>query len=348
MTLRPRLSAARRWWVALATGVCCSLEVAAGPGFATAVAAGPDEVVARVQGAEIRGRDVEVVLQRLGLAELPDFTQEQRAAAAVLEQVIDDRVLRAELVAAGIGVPTAEIDAAVATLRGQVADRGIDFEAFLAQSGRTLATMRDQMALEIALDRYVSPRITATAVAEMFDRNRRELDGTMLRVSHILLRPVGGTHGEAVAPLLEEARTLRLEILQGRVSFGEAARRHSAGPSHRREGDIGWIRREGPFVDAFSSAVFTLAKGAVSEPFVTPFGVHLATVTAIEPGRIGIDAVRSRIEKMLASQLVRELVIQGRARIPVEFAPGVPHFDPATVGAPPAGRTVVINQPEDG
>jgi peptidyl-prolyl cis-trans isomerase C len=314
---------------------------------ATTVAAEPDDVLARVIGGEIRSRDVEVVLQRLGLAVMPDVEQGQRAAATVLEQIIDERVLRAELMAAGIQVPATEVDEAIARLREQVAGRGLEFEAFLAQTGRTLATIRDQVALEIALDRYVSPRITAAAVAETFDRNRRELDGTKLRVSHILLRPVGGGEDPAFQ-LLEDARTLRREILQGRVSFGEAARRHSAGPSRLRDGDIGWIGRDGPLLDAFASEVFALPKGDVSEPIVTPFGVHLATVTALEPGRIGIDAVRTRIEKMLAGDLVRKLVLQGRARNPVEFAPGVPHFDPATLGAAPARRPVVIAEPGEG
>jgi len=313
---------------------------------AAAAMAGPDDVVARVSGTEIRGRDVEVVLQRLGLADMPNGEQGQRAAAAVLEQIIDERVLRAELIAAGIQVPATEVDGAIAKLREQVTGRGLEFEAFLAQTGRTQATIRDQVALEIALDRYVNPRITAAAIAEMFDRNRRELDGTKLRVSHILLRPVAGGEDPS-SQLLEDAAALRREILQGRVSFGEAARRHSVGPSRRRDGDIGWIGRDEPLLDAFASEVYTLPKGGVSEPIVTPFGVHLATVTAIESGRIGIDAVRSRIEKMLAGDLVRKLVLQGRARNPVEFAPGVPHFDPATVGASPAARPVVIGEPDE-
>jgi len=323
------------------------LMVASWGVLATAAPAGPDDVVARVGGAEIRGREIAVVLGRLGLGELAEPEQGQRAAAAVLEQIIDERVLQAELVAAGIQISGAEVDEAITKLREQVAGRGLAFEAFLAQTGRTPATMRDQVALEIALDRYVSPRITPAAVAEVFDRNRRELDGTKLRVSHILLRPVGGSDDPA-SQLLEDARRLRREILQGRLSFGEAARQYSAGPSRRREGDIGWIARDGPMLDAFASEVYKLAKGGLSEPFATPFGVHLATVTAIEPGRIGIDAVRSRIEKMLASQLVRGLVLQGRARNPVEFAPGVPHFDPATVAAPPATRPVVIGEPGEG
>jgi len=327
---------------------CSCLVVVGWLALVRVAGAGADDVVARLDGAEIRRGDVEAVLQRLGLGELPEPEARQRAAATVLEQIIDERVLRAELRAAGIEVPAAEIDEAVARLREQVAGRGLEFDTFLAQTGRTPATIREQVGLEIGLERYVRPRITPAAVADLFDRSRREFDGTKLRVSHILLRPVGGIDEDPAAPLLEQAGRLRSEILQGRISFAEAARQHSAGPSRRRGGDIGWMIREGPMLDAFSSEVFKLSKGGLSGPFVTPFGVHLATVTDLEPGRIGIDEVRSRIEPMLAAQLVRELTVQGRARIPVEFAPGVPHLDPATIGAPSARRPVVVGEPAKG
>jgi len=340
--LRRSASIPRRLAVGLAGGLCLG-------GLLTATSAAedrPGDLLARVGDVEIRSPDVDVVLRRLRLAELTDI-ERQRAAASVLEQIIDEQILRAELRAAEIEVPAAEIDAALAKLEQQVAGRGMEFEAFLAQSGRTAATVREQAALEIGLDRYVRPRITPAAVAGIFEGNRRELDGTRLRISHIVLRPAGGGGADPTAAALEQAKGIRQEILQGRLSFAEAARRHSAAPSRRQGGDIGWIRREGPLIDAFSGEVFALPKGGVSEPFVTPFGVHVATVTGIEPGSIRIDAVRARLEKMLAAQLVRDLVLEGRRKAPVEFAAGVPHFDPATVGDPPARRPVRVLEPSE-
>lgn len=311
-----------------------------------AAAPGQDEIVARVGDAAIRRQEVDLVLRRLGLGELPDGEQRQRAAAAVLEQIVDEQVLRAEVAGAGVVITAAEVEAALGRLQEQVTGRGLDFKTFLAESGRTPESLREQVALEIGLDKLVRPRITAEAVARAFEENRREFDGTRLRVSHILLRPAAGGDGDLGDRLIEQATAIRREIVQGRLTFAEAARRHSAGPSRLQDGDLGWIGREGPMVEPFSSAVFALAKGTVSEPFVTPFGVHLATVTAVEPGRFGLDAVRPRLEKVLADRLVRGLVIEGRGRMPVDFAPGVPHFDPATLGDPP-GRRPVVSRPAE-
>ena len=314
---------------------------------AAVAAADQDEVIARCGTEMIRRADVDMVLGRLGLSELPEGEQRQRAAAAVLEQIIDERVLRAEVARAGVVVKASEIEAALVRLEEQVAVRGQDFATFLAQTGRTPESIREQVSLEIGLDKIVGPLITADAIARVFEENRRELDGTRLRVSHIILRPAAGGDGDLGSGLIEQAGVIRREIIQGRVSFGEAAGRHSAGPSRRQGGDLGWIAREGPMIDAFTSEAFTLSKGAVSEPFLTPFGVHLVTVTAVEPGGVGLDGVRSRLEKMLANQVVRGLVTQGRGRMPVAVAAGVPHFDPTTFQSPAARRAVIMAQPAD-
>lgn len=310
-------------------------------------AADAAEVVARCGDAAIRRSDVEAVLRRLGVAG-PAGPQRLRAEATVLEQLIDEQILKLELDRLGIPVAEAEVDAALRRLREQVAGQGGDFEAFLAASGRSTATMRDQLTLELRLDKFVRGQLTDEAIAAAFDANRRELDGTRLRVSHILFRPHVGGEAELAAGLIEQAAALRSRIIQGRISFAKAALMYSAGPSRRSGGDVGWIGRDGPMVDGFSAQAFRLAKGGVSEPFVTPFGVHLLTVTGVEEGRVGLDAARTRLTKLLAAQLVRALVAAGRQRTPVTFAAGVPHFDPATVGRPAEERPVVGTAAPDG
>ncbi len=305
-------------------------------------AAQPNDVIARCGTTAIRQGDLDAVVKRLGLAELPPGQGRQRAEAAILEQLIDERVLLAELTRLGVTATQAEIDAGLRRLRDQVSGRGQDFEAFLAATGRTTTTVRDQISLEIKLEKFVRPQLTDEVLTAAYEQNRREFDGTKLRVSHIVFRPEAGGGDDPTTPLLQKAAALRSRIIQGRISFPEAARLHSAGPSRRQGGDIGWIGRGGPMVDGFSSQAFRLAQGGVSQPFVTPLGVHLLTVTAVEPGRVDLDAVRPRLEKLLAAQVVRGLVVAARRKTAVEFAPGVAHLDPASVGSPPEERAIVV------
>ena len=326
-----------------AQGIVCCIAVVWGSGSLPAAA--PDDVVARCGEMAITRGQVEAVMQRLGTAGLPSGKQRQRAEAAVLDQLIDEQVLEAELARAGVVVAEGEIDAMLGQLRQQVTTRGEDFDAFLAKSGRSLDAVRRQVALEIGLDRYVRPMVTATAIAQAFAQHKRDFDGTRLRVSHVLLRPDTGGDGEVAAELLERAAMLRRDIVQGRISFAEAARLNSAGPSRRQGGDIGWIARDAPMLDGFASQAFKLSKGGVSPPFATPFGIHIVKVTDVQDGRIGIDAVRPRLQQLVVTELIRELTLSGRRRTPVSFEPGTPHLDPLTLGQPPAQRRVIAPEP---
>ncbi len=317
-------------------GVAAAVWLTAWP-----VVADESDVIARCGEAVIRRGDLDKVVRRLGLTEMAAGPQRQRAEATILEQLVDERLLRGELDRLGIQATRAEVEAAVVKLREQVQGRGLDFAAFLAASGRTAGDLEDQVALEIALEKFVGSQITAAAVTDFFDRHRRELDGTRLRVSHVVLRPEAGGDGDLAAGLLERAAAIRTEIIQGKRSFADAARQYSAGPSRRQGGDVGWIGRQGPMAEAFASQAYGLAKGSVSPPFVTPFGVHILTVTGVEPGRLDVEAVRPRLEKLLAGEVVRGLVAESRRQTAVTFAAGAAHFDPATAGRPVDERPVV-------
>lgn len=293
---------------------------------------GPAAVVATVGAEPILRAELDAVLQRAGHA-TPDASAVERRVhiqAMALEQLIDQRLLRAEVERDGITIGDAEIDAALAKLRGQMKARGVEWSAFLEKTGRGEDFLREQIALELGLDRLIRPRLGADAVDQAFRKHRREFDGTRLKVSHVVLRPDLGRGADAVESCLKRANDIRGQVVRGELSFADAARRHSVGPSRMQGGDIGWITRKAPCVEEFSRVTFTLAKGDISKPFATPYGVHIVAVTDVEPGRLGLDAVRPQVEALLASEVLRERLARARAATRIEYAPGVAHFDPAT------------------
>lgn len=322
----------------LRAAVAAVLLAACGTG-PLARAQAPDDVLVRVGTDAIVRAQVDAIL---GLLPTAAGEQRQRQEAAVVEQLIDDRLLRTELDRLAIVVGGDELEARLAKFRQQLAARGVRFEAFLAQSGRDERSIRDQMLTELRVETYVQPKLTAEALGETFEKNHRDLDGTRLRVSHILLRPETLRGDDAVDRCLAEAGEIRSRIMLGSRSFEDAALIHSAGPSRRRGGDLGWITREAPLIDAFAKQAFLLAKGEVSRPFVTPFGVHLVKVTDVEPGTVTMDTVRPRVQQLLVKSLVRDLVAQAARRTQVIYAAGVPHFDPDTPATGPLPRRVIV------
>lgn len=311
--------------------------------WAPIAARAAEEVAVRVGSLSISRELIDAVLRRVDAAAVG--AQQRQLEAAVVEQLVDELLLRAELERLLIAAADSEIDARVERLKAQFAGRGGTYDEFLARSGRDERSIRAQVALEICLDKYVRSRITPQVIAAAFETHRRDVDGTRLRVSHVVLRPVVAADDGDQARL-RHAEAIRREILQGRTTFDEAARRHSAGPSRHRGGDLGWIGRDGPFVEAFAKPAFALAKGEVSKPFVTPFGIHLVKVTEVEPGRIDADAAKPRLEQMVAARLIKDLVATARRTTPISYAAGVAHFDPATPGDGPQPRRVIVGTGE--
>jgi peptidyl-prolyl cis-trans isomerase D len=78
-----------------------------------------------------------------------------------------------------------------------------------------------------------------------------------------------------VLSILEE---IRQDIVEGRLSFEEAARTYSEDTSASSGGDLGFLDRN-RMAPAFTEAAFDLAVGDVSEPVRTQFGYHLIECT---------------------------------------------------------------------
>lgn len=317
-------------------------------------AAAPTDVVATVGVTPIFRSELDAVIRRAPavLAQANGGNSDGDAAggisrrkwleAVAMEQLVDQRLLRGEIERERILVARSEVEGRLEQLKKQVAARGTEWDRFLEQMGRDEGAIREQVELELGLDLLLRPKLTPATIAAGFEQHHREIDGTRLRVSHIVLRPDAALGDEGHAATLARATAIRREIVQGRATFAEAAARHSAGPSRSHGGDLGWITRDGPLVDAFAKHAFTLSKGDVSKPFATPFGIHVVQVTDIEPGRAVLETLRPKLESLLAATMLREMLARLRASTTVSYAPGVAHFDPATPADGSLPRTIIL------
>jgi len=299
-------------------------------------------VVARVGEATITRPQFDAAARRANVMALPEGPPRDQGQAAVLEQLVNEALLRKAASREAIVADPQAVEAAVEQLRGQVAARGGDFAAALAQMGRDEAGLREQIGSELLLREFLGRRITKQAIETFFEQRHREFDGTLVRVSHVVLRPDLGRGPTAVEECVARAGAIREQILLGATTIGEAARAHSAGPSRRRDGDVGFLPRHGAADEAFAKQAFALAKGEISKPFVTPFGVHLIQITAVEPGMRSLGALRPQIERAMAEEIVRATLAQERQQAKITYENGVPHFDPATPADGSVPRRVVV------
>jgi parvulin-like peptidyl-prolyl isomerase len=74
------------------------------------------------------------------------------------------------------------------------------------------------------------------------------------------------------------------EIVEGKISFEDAAKKYSDCPSKDKGGDLDWITTA-TVTQEFANFVWALEMNKISEPFWTRHGFHIAQVLGEESGR---------------------------------------------------------------
>ncbi|PUB17127.1 peptidylprolyl isomerase [Yoonia sediminilitoris] len=129
--------------------------------------------------------------------------------------------------------------------------------------------------------------VTEEAVRAAYDARFEDVEAvTQFNASHLLV----ATQEEAAA-----AKTR----IDGGQAFADVARDVSTGPTGPNGGNLGWFGA-GAMVPEFETTITALEIGAVSEPFETQFGWHVATLNEVR------EEPRPTIEE-LGQELASEL-----------------------------------------
>ena len=278
-------------------------------------------LAAMANGEAIAVAEVELELLRAyGGRELND-AERTKLARAALDQVIDRRLVLGYLARAGQGASKEDVDLELAQLEKELKAQELTLEAHCGKTGQTVADLRRALAWKLSWQKYLQRQVTEANLEKYFNKYRREFDGTQLRVAQILLQVAKDADESVVAAAKERATKLREEIVARKVAFAEAAKQHSQAPSAASGGDIGWIERHKPMPEDFSRVAFGLKAGEVSEPLVSPFGVHLITVLEEKPGTKAWRDAEAELRPAVALYLFRWIAEQERARAKIEYAP---------------------------
>lgn len=286
-------------------------------GFVAADAdAKPGEgVVATVDGAAIFANDLDRELNRVLGKQSVDEAMRTALRDAMLKQLIDRQLIAQSLRRQKQWASNQDVDLEVSRLEKRLAARGQSLEEFMKANKLDVAALRRQLAWQGGWGSYLEKQLTDEKLEKYFQSHAREYDGTRLRVAQVLIRvstPEGAQDREAVQEAIAKAKQVREEISSGSLSFADAAKKYSTGPSAKTGGDLGFIGRREPMPEVFSKAAFQLEKGAISEPVVSSFGVHLIQWSELKPGQKTWLDVRGDLEEDLTQVLFQQLADQER------------------------------------
>ncbi|MEX2138251.1 MAG: peptidylprolyl isomerase [Pirellulales bacterium] len=297
---------------------------------ASSQATGDRTVVARVNDQPIYKEDVDRALAGVSSQQQINPDQMPQFQAAMLAQLISQRLVFEFIKKQDLVATAEEIDTQIDRIGEQLKAQNNSLSQYLRQSGLTRAALRNRVGNEVSLQKLLSKYSKEETIQAYFKKNSRQFDGTELRVSHILLRPKGSGNQAEMNEVRTQATRIKADIDAGKLTFADAAKQYSAGPSRSEGGDLGFIRREGPMVEAFNRPAFDLQQGQISEPVATPFGMHLITVTEVKPGGKALEEVRSKMMPAFSQWLVDQLIEAEIKNAKIEFNETFPHYKPGT------------------
>ena len=225
------------------------------------------------------------------------YTDDSNVLATVNGEKITENMLKH--VEKTLGVKTTETPDMKNTIvnemikRKLLADFAKDQKMDQTDDFRMTMSMAEESALVEAALKSLQKKLGNISDEEIKARYDKEIAGAAsheYKVSHILVDS-------------EEKAKQLIKKLKNGADFAETAKKESTGPSNKRGGDLGWIRK-GMVVPAFYAGLEKLKKGEVSPaPVKTKYGWHIIKVnderkTSIAP----FESVKEKIKGLILQE----------------------------------------------
>lgn len=192
---------------------------------------------------------------------------------AILNQLIDARLMIEQAKAENITAAPSEIDKILAKIKANFKSQE-HFLDVLKKEGDTEETLREKIADDLLLKSYIDAhfgKVTEEDEAQIkkyYEENKHLFKkDVQVEASHILFDKNDS----------EKANKVREEIVNG-LDFADAAKKYSKCPSGENGGNLGYFGK-GQMVPEFEKAAFSAPLGVVTQPVRSQFGYHLILVT---------------------------------------------------------------------
>ncbi len=302
MTDRPRIKIAQTLKAAL---MSVSLIVA-GASMAPAQDGGLFAPRLVINGKTVTNFEVEQRMLMLRALRAPGDPEKE-----ALKALMRDRLAAQAAKDAGISVTAEQVMQGMEEFAARANLTAEQFTQALGQEGVAAETFRDFVSngllwREVVRSRFGPQiRISETQIDRALAENAKTPQVQVL-LSELII-PV---QGDAVSPVLDQARAIRAETAS-EASFAAAARRLSAAPSASRGGRLDWI----PITNlppAIAQKVLTLSPGEVSDPIVVPQAVVLFQLNGISdlesamPAQVEVEYAQFALPPNLDPAVIRQ------------------------------------------
>lgn len=237
----------------------------------------------------------------------------------ILNILVDRELVRQYLQSKKIEPDPEVLDRELKGLESFITKREGNVDEVLARFHLTKASVRELLAVNAAWATYMETIVRRNHFHLEWDYHRQEFDGTRVKASQIVfhVKPDASTAEWTAAE--KKMQEILTEILDGKLTFAEAATKYSHSPSARNGGSMGEFEYYGRVDPAIAKVVFELMPGDVSVPFRTQFGVHIIKVDSRLNGTLSMEDARGEMLKKISRQTWNDVVMQEREKATIEF-----------------------------
>lgn len=273
--------------------------------------------LATVNGARITDSELEleIISRNLDRETVTDETRKR-----VLEDLIDLELIVQYLRTKNVTVNNLQIAAQIKRLEQIITENEEKPKEVLEKLGFNTARLKKRLVDAAMWENYFSSQVDDKVLQKYFELHKEQFDGTEVRGSQIYLKLSANPTKAEIEAATKKLAGYKKQIEAGDITFADAAKKWSQSPSGKNGGDLGFSMYSGKNPEAFSKVLFKLEQGEVSEPFQTPFGMHLMTVTERRPGTFQMEDVRGIVRHQLRQELWNRRAEAQRKEAKIEYA----------------------------
>ncbi|MGL4208060.1 MAG: SurA N-terminal domain-containing protein [Candidatus Adiutrix sp.] len=255
-----------------------------------------DRIIAVVNGEIITQRQLENRVSSLVKNRRMDAASQGEVRRRVLNALIDQELVSQEARRKGVFITDADVTEAINAIKKQHNLSDAHFRSALAYNGTTMEAFRQDIASEILKSRVVGSQVMKGVVVtdrdvisflrgegpqiEPAPTSGSDLIGNRnsnnpAQAVRILVLPLGEKNQKQT---LREIKKIKKEIESGKISFADAVRKYSHGPSQEQGGFLGDSVTVQDLEPTMRTAASRLSPGQLSEPVIIDEAVVLVTV----------------------------------------------------------------------
>ena len=233
----------------------------------------------------------------------------------VLEQLVFEKLLQLHAAETGVNVTDAMLDLAMENLAQQnnmsvpqvleqLRKDGFNEEEFKQ-------SLKNQLLVQRVIERDVKQSITVldSEVDGVLRSISKQQPDRIYNISNIQLAVNEDASSADLEQMRQRGLELRQSIVQGKISFDAAARKFSQSGNAADGGVLGW-KKSDQLPALFADALKNMNQGEISQPLVSPAGIHLLKLNEIKGSQqLLVDQTRAR-----------HILLQAKNKVDIEHA----------------------------